>query len=784
MDFHALIKMHRLPGPKLLLFLVLLALYLATACRTVGPGDSGELIAVMCGWGVAHAPAFPLFVLAGNVLSHLVQTSEPAFALNLMCSLFSALACVALAHAVTLMTGRPWAGFAAGLMLGTSAVFWQYALVTEVFGLNALMAALLLLLLARVLRGIEERRPVLWPLPLLALVMSTSITHHLTLSLLALPVLVVLAVQSRPLIRSGVSGRAVSRTIAWSVVAGLSGLVLLLYIPLAARHDPPLNWGDVRDIGGLMRVLLRQDFGTGMLTPPYVVVDQILKTGERASPLGMRHFGFFWRDLPQSFGWLFPMLAACGLIWVARRSRPVLLLSVLFAVAIVFFFTRVNAPVVPLYLGITRPFYILPHVFLAFLGGLGLAWLMERAAKLHRAAPVVLGAFAIAGTGLAMMFAQWSRVDMRMNAFTRDFGANLIAGMPARAIFLSNGDLFRNSFFYQQTCLGRRPDITLVEQSMMAASWYVRQLRRRRALALPETMTMYTAEPNTQSKAWLDLNLKPATDSLRRPIVAVSLIDGSYASDYRLLSVGLWSEVVRKNESVDVFEWANRSLGAARRWAVASLARDYPETSWEGSEGIFYPYALGRLRALLDMASAADPARSDSAEVPALREAERWRGHRRAEYLAYQADFWQTCITDSLFASRQWPSSLLATRAMALAESSLAIDPANLQALQTIAALRSTVARFRDPVEELRIRRRIVEGRPGDTAELVLYFRLVMSIMRDSALRDPALFDDAQVVRLRFVRLLEICMRCSNAPELAQLHQRWTMPLESAIAAR
>ena len=33
-----------------------MVLYAMTACRTVGPGDSGELTAVMVSWGVAHPP--------------------------------------------------------------------------------------------------------------------------------------------------------------------------------------------------------------------------------------------------------------------------------------------------------------------------------------------------------------------------------------------------------------------------------------------------------------------------------------------------------------------------------------------------------------------------------------------------------------------------------------------------------------------------------------------------------------------------------------------------------
>src|SRR5262249_5520008 len=121
---------------------------------------------------------------------HLIHVGEPAFILNLMNALFAALACAALSAAVAVLSDRPWAGTIAGLGLGFSRVFWDYALVVEVFALNALLAALLLLFFAYFVRGLERRQPVLWPLPAMALVMSAVLTHHTTLALVAAPMLV------------------------------------------------------------------------------------------------------------------------------------------------------------------------------------------------------------------------------------------------------------------------------------------------------------------------------------------------------------------------------------------------------------------------------------------------------------------------------------------------------------------------------------------------------------------------------------------------------------------
>src|SRR5262249_29370031 len=151
----------------------------------------------------------------------------PALVLNLLDALFAALACVVLAGAVGRLTGRPWAGFAAGLALGTSRIFWEYALVVEVFSLNALMGALLLDFFARFSCGVRSSGTrTLWTLPAAAAVMATAITHHLTLVLVALPVGVgFVAVSRSELRRGGLRWRELRGALGWSVVSAAAALL-------------------------------------------------------------------------------------------------------------------------------------------------------------------------------------------------------------------------------------------------------------------------------------------------------------------------------------------------------------------------------------------------------------------------------------------------------------------------------------------------------------------------------------------------------------------------------
>ncbi|HTM57548.1 MAG TPA: DUF2723 domain-containing protein [Candidatus Udaeobacter sp.] len=748
------------------LFLGLMSIYAATACRTVGPGDSGELTTALSTWGVAHAPGFPLLSLIGNLVSHAVRASEPALILNLLNAAFAALACVVVADAVRVITASRAAGFIAGLALGTSRVFWLQALALEVFSLNALMAALLIDLLCRFLAGRSDPRSVAWTLPAAALVASTAVTHHLTLGVIALPVaaaFVFIAVRlpADPVPR---------RTWLEAALALLAGLAVLLYVPVAAHFHPTLNWGDVHDGASFMRLLMRRDFGSGTLMSPGIVVNQVLMNGEGAAPNGLRHFWSFWTNLPRDFGWLFPITAALGCAWTARHTRPLFAMAAGFAALLALFFTRVNTPFLPVFDRVTEAFFVLPHVVLAFLAGCGVAWLMDlgERARLHRA---LTGGLLALGTGFVMLFANWSRVDEHDNRFVRDFGAHLVAGMPPRSIFLSTGELFSNSLLYSQQLVGYRRDVSIVDQDLLTLDWYVHQTRGR--VSVP-------GDPGS-SLAWLDQHAGHSAPD-PRPVLAVQLLDGSYAPSYRLQPLGIWSIAIPRDQQTDPRDWEREYSGIIRQWNPASLDRQYAPDSWEASEQIFYTYAIGQLEGLRDVVQAFASGPVVFTPVPALDHAAHWTRSRRADVLGFRSDFLRICVSDSLVRVTNGDARQIAAQAMSLADSTLAIDAGNIQALHAKAALMALRPELADSAAELSIRQRIVERRPGDFGELMPYFRLALSLQARDA--SGSIRQRADAVHQRLIRILRICAKLDPEPQVQRSLTYWSQPLEMIPSLR
>src|SRR5215813_13013120 len=70
-------------------FLILLPIYLVTMSRTIGFIDRGELAAVACTFGIAHAPGYPTLMLLAGMLTHVVPV-RPLMTLNVLSALMVA----------------------------------------------------------------------------------------------------------------------------------------------------------------------------------------------------------------------------------------------------------------------------------------------------------------------------------------------------------------------------------------------------------------------------------------------------------------------------------------------------------------------------------------------------------------------------------------------------------------------------------------------------------------------------------------------------------------------
>jgi hypothetical protein len=156
-------------------FLAALLLFSWTLAPTVTLTDSGELVVVAQGLGVAHPPGFPLWAIVAHVVS-LLPLGNVAVRINFSSALFAALACAVLTLVVAelmiaaaylsawkrgaqrkkkvedssidrLLVFAPALG--AGLLMAFSRTLWSYATIAEVYTLNTLLILIVFFLMLR-----------------------------------------------------------------------------------------------------------------------------------------------------------------------------------------------------------------------------------------------------------------------------------------------------------------------------------------------------------------------------------------------------------------------------------------------------------------------------------------------------------------------------------------------------------------------------------------------------------------------------------------------------------
>src|SRR5437773_5175101 len=304
-------------------FLVALLLYCCTLAPTVTLTDSGELIVVAHGLGVAHPPGVPLWVMLAHLAS-LVPLGNVAVRINFSSALFAALASSILTLVVAeLMITTPYLptwkkrsaqqkkkaedsrigqllicapALGAGLLMAFSRTLWAYATIAEVYTLNALLILIILFLMLRwrryILADRLNTRPAIRPhdkwLYGAALVFGLALgIHHVTVGLM-LPALAVLVYRTQGL------RFFTSRRLVYAALISIGALVAVYaYLPFPASRSPVINWGNPRSLQEIWWHITGRQYRVFFSFSPNIMGGQFIEFCRML----LREFGFVWLPL-------------------------------------------------------------------------------------------------------------------------------------------------------------------------------------------------------------------------------------------------------------------------------------------------------------------------------------------------------------------------------------------------------------------------------------------------------------------------------------------------------
>ncbi len=391
------------------LFAASLILYISTLAPSVVAlfDDSLEFQLVTYRLGIAHPTGYPLYTLLGKLFTFL-PLGNIAYRVNLMSAVFGA-AAVALIYPITLKVaagpdgreaGGLFGGAVAALLLAVSPVFWQQATVAEVYTLNALFVALLLLAAVQAAR---EEAAEKWFLSL-SLLAGLALTHHRTIVLLW-PALALYLAAARP---AFFFNRA--RVKRLFLAAGLGLLPLLLYLYLPWRGHVGSLDGTYRNTwAGFWQQVTAGGYNTFLV----------------ANPLGQTRDLAFYRDLLENqFYVLVPgFIGLLVLLAGGGQWRLALLTGTAFVTVSVFNLAYRVADI--------EVFFIPVFMVWAIWSGVGAAFLYQAALRL-RARAWRLGAVGLLALIFLVILAQLfqanrAELGRRYTWQVHDYGLDILA---------------------------------------------------------------------------------------------------------------------------------------------------------------------------------------------------------------------------------------------------------------------------------------------------------------------------------------------------------------------
>jgi hypothetical protein len=450
--------------PRLILLGSLLAVYLCT----MAPGlswandgsDGGDLAAAAATGGVAHPTGYPLYLIVAHIFQCL-----PLGSLAFRTNLLSAVAMgSASALIYTLVQNRsaaspnnkyPWLpGLVAGYAAGLAPLIWSQAVITEVYGLQALLVAFILYLYTTPTPISPQARRCLdcWR----GLILGMAAGNHVTTLLLLPPVIILGSINQTAEIGPGwLKSLRIDRGAFFRQLGMLTlGLCVYLIVPLRASMHPPVNWGNAISWERFWWLISAQLYRAYYLQP----------NGSE----------IWWRVqsvtalLLQQFGLSGVIMGLIGLIVFGRFSRLYLFT---FWTAVIFTAFAVVYETTDSYI------YLIPMILsFAIWIGLGIESTAIRIPRYSQQIRIMLSLLlllALAGRAVINV----DQVDASSDFRAEHFAKEVLSSAPANAILFAEGDRAVFTLWYFHFALGERPDLTVIAVDLLHFDWYQENLQ-------------------------------------------------------------------------------------------------------------------------------------------------------------------------------------------------------------------------------------------------------------------------------------------------------------------
>ncbi|KAG6954990.1 hypothetical protein JG688_00012094 [Phytophthora aleatoria] len=445
--------------------------YAVTLYPSIAGGDSGELVAESCHLGVSHPPGYPLFNMIVHLFTQYLPFGDtPAWRANFFSAVCDTVAVGFIYQSLlqwmapTGWTGRRVAAFTAAALFGFSPLIWTYAVGSEVFALNNAFAAVLVFLLLQYARRRDIKSALAG-----AFTCGLAMCIQHTIVLFELPIIAWVLWSRR-------------RSLWWKEFAQFTGAFVLgltpyIYMPITAIWNPqPGSWGDVTTLSGLIHHIRRADYGTFRLYASNEANEDLwTRLYLYGVDLSVREIPFQLAVPVIGLGMLQTLRASSGM----NRQLGWFMIA-MYAFYMIVFHSLANLPISEgLIYGVQMRFWQQPNVVVFIWFGVGLGYVVNlvtdgvggTSRTISFVVSLMLQVACLALVG-AQIWRWYELCDQSQAFYIRNYAQALLDPLPPNAVLFVNFDLQWTSLRYLQRCELRRPDVTILNLSMMTYKWF------------------------------------------------------------------------------------------------------------------------------------------------------------------------------------------------------------------------------------------------------------------------------------------------------------------------
>jgi Protein of unknown function (DUF2723) len=394
---------------------------------------------------IPHPTGYPTYVLLTHLFTYL-PFGDVAYRVNLASAVYAAVAVLLIFALCARLTGRLGAAAGAALLFGVSRAFWSQAVIAEVYTLNVLFVALVIL----VLLLWQRRRTDRW-LMLAAFLIGLSMSHHMTSGLLIPAALLFVGLVERR--------KLTERRLALKG-AGLFllGLTPYLYLPIRASMNPPINETDPSSLGNFLIVVTGSRFDNRMFA-----------FGITELP---GRLAVYVAHLQEQFHPAFLLVGALGAAYLLFRNRAAL--AMLFFLYLGWLLYALGYNIADVYL-----YYIPTYLILCIFVAAGFAAVIEAASLSAQGLRPLPRATLLAALSVPLMLAPVPGVGETYDAVDRSWdrrGRDMIEAL-AEGAERDSTVLHNSSFAWYMTLVDhRRTDLRVIDP-FPAGEWTARNAR-------------------------------------------------------------------------------------------------------------------------------------------------------------------------------------------------------------------------------------------------------------------------------------------------------------------